>query len=307
MKKFIKRTVIFALAFAMLLTSACAHDHNVSESEKVALAAELAQVSEVPATINEYQAYLASKAEEISTLSADSASVNDEYVDALRDLTRYSSVELKRMGYSSGNIAIVEKLKSDPAYVPSSSELSRAASTLQFTFVCTNNKVRDTYSYFDFSWWFRWNSTPAYRSSDIVVAHWYADYILSESTPTAEIIYTNVTTNGEDIIKTVNFDSEARNGISPSNKTWSLQFPMNQTTTVNGTKYQIFSKEGSGSFRLRCDMHNHTTATVDWEYGHSIIEITGDIGFEIGTIFPTITFAEGTERMVEGSAIFYAN
>ena len=291
------------LAFAMLLCPVCACAYEEDNSTPLDTEASVSNDSVV--TVSEYEMYIASKLSDVTMFSTEVPEYyNTEYILRLKTLTQYSEDELDRMGYSDGNIAIIEELKKNPSYVPTSEELAAASATLQFTFVCSDTYMRETETYFDFIWWFRWSDTPTQTYTDAVVAHWLDDFFVDETTVEAEVEYSSVTLDGEDILVIKDLSTKAKNGIMPNENACEIEIPLNITKTVDGKKYQLMGYEGSGSFRLMCDLEAHSNIHICWKYGHSSYGVT-DV--EVSFSDAVITFGPQTTTLAEGDRTFYVN
>lgn len=208
-----------------------------------------------------------------------------EYIKSLHDLTKYSKEELVAMNYSDGNIAIIEKMKQNSLYVPSDEELSRAGSTLRFTCVCSGSSVRDTHSWYDFIWSFKWNNAPVIKNKDIIAFHWIEDYVMDENSAQATITYQGA---GRTITK--DYSSDMKYGIMPNEGACSFTFPVKYNAAILAVK-------GSGSFTMRCNDHRHVSILLGWAYGQTITTVT-DIDYMFGTGAPTISFGSAVDTVV---------
>lgn len=248
--------------------------------------------------VNEYDLY---KFNASSKSSIAKELQNDAYIHSLKELTKYSYEDLQKMNYSEGNIALIEKFRNDPTYVPSESELTRAGATVRCTFACSDSYMQNGKTYFDFIWSFRWTSAPVQKHKDAFGVHWHGDFYMDEVLVDAEVNYTGISSSGTPLSSTVDYGRTMRLGILPNKNACSLEFPLEKA--LGDT---LIAESGSGSFRLSCNDHLHPDVTIEWGYGHSMISVTS-VNFNVGTDIPSITFGEDTDIVASGNRTYYVN
>lgn len=299
-RKCIKAATAAILAFVTLMCSASAcsrgEQGNESKSEQ-----EFSYNGEnLRMVMNEYELF-----KEECEKSAETTGLADQnaYVGALCDLTAYTETELKSMGYSSGNIAIVEKLRENPGYVPTDEELLLAAATFRFNIACSDSYVRDTRSYYDFIWSFTWVTAPVVKHTDCVAIQWLGDFYMDENAIEASVTYVGADAYGEDVSHTEDYESEMRMGINPAAQGCCLEFPAGMY--IDSETY-VVEDSGRGSFRLRCSEHGHPDVSIGWLYAHYQLGITS-VNVTFGNSLPSITLGGNYDKMAEGSRTYYAN
>lgn len=222
------------------------------------------------------------------------AASNVEYIRRLKRLAKYSKNELIARKYSAEKIEIVEKLRKDPRYVPSDEELTLAGSTLRFYCVCSDSRVRDNNSSYDFIWSFQWSDTPLYQGTDIIAFHWIGDFYMDEISVDAEISYhSDGTVHTEDLAKRMKL------GIIPNKKACTLSFPAKWESDSSALR-------GRGSFRMCCTDHRHSDINMGWGYG-KLFKAASEQALTFGDNSPSIAFGDSTHVVVTGNRTYFTD
>lgn len=297
-------TVILALTVLMCSVSACNEEVQKLNIENNFEQGVLYNESVQSIAVNEYEMYKKTLELDmgVESLLRVLAGQND-YVEALRDLTKYTEVELENMGYSAGNISIIEKLRNDSSYVPTDEELTLAAATFRFHIACSDSYVRDARSYYDFIWSFTWVTAPVRKYSDCVAVQWLGDFYMDENAIEAEITYVGSDANGNAVTHVEDYESDMRAAINPADNGCCLEFPAGMY--VDDETYVVVDS-GSGSFRLRCNEHGHPDISIGWLYAHYSVGIAA-VNPQYGNSLPSITISGTFDEMASGSRTYYAN
>lgn len=254
-------------------------------------ATETVSIENYEYTVNEYDA---------AKQSENEAGVN-EYLEILHSYTKYSYEEIEEMGITEGNKEIIRKIKENPQYRPSETELTSAAAEVTLNLSATVHKYASM-TRVDVEWDFSWTAWPMAWQRDGVAITWSGDYIIDETSMEGRVNYGGGRIYiWEDVDHSVDI---AHNGYCG-------EFDVVKPVDYGGGELtESNADEGEGSFSLYCYDHGHNACQIQWAYGHSVITIVPGVGVSFGASGPSlagsITFKNGVEKLSEGLQTFRA-